>query len=60
MKLCAVYIALCIVSVVRATDSVPTVVSWLLEDYNEWNLPFAKTVEIKGNENGDYPHTLGS
>ena len=24
-------------------------VTWELEDYNEWNLPFAKTVEIQSN-----------
>lgn len=23
-------------------------VTWQLEDYNEWNLPFAKTVLIEG------------
>lgn len=22
-------------------------ITWELEDYNEWNLPFAKTVDIK-------------
>ena len=25
-------------------------ITWALEDYNDWNLPFAKTVEIKSRE----------
>ena len=39
--------------------------TWELEDYNDWNLPFAKTVEIKGRKGqagytGDHGHTLGA
>ena len=38
----------------------------MLEDYNDWNLPFAKSVEIMGrytgqlDYNGTYPHVLGA
>ncbi len=60
IQLRAAFIALFIASVVRATDTSSTHVAWLLEDYNDWNLPFAKTVEIQGNENGAYKHTLGA
>ena len=31
-----------------------------LEDYNGWNLPFAKTVEIQGLTGGNYTHELGA
>ena len=39
--------------------------TWELEDYNDWNLPFAKTVEIQGRKGqddytGDHGHTLGA
>ena len=27
--------------------------TWELEDYNDWNLPFAKTVEIAGRYSGN-------
>lgn len=34
--------------------------TWKLEDYNGWNLPFAKTVEIKGRTGGSHEHLLGA
>ena len=27
-------------------------VTWQLENYNEWNLPFAKTIDIVGRKSG--------
>ena len=43
-----------------ATLSWANKIIWQLEDYNGWNLPFAKTVEIQGRTDGkgDYPHIL--
>ena len=32
-------------------------VEWLLEDYNDWNLPFAKTVRIEGRKTQDPSYT---
>ena len=32
-------------------------VEWKLEDYNEWNLPFAKTVTIEGKKTLDPSYT---
>ena len=45
---------------VLATISYANKITWQLEDYNGWNLPFAKTVEIQGRTDnlGDYPHVL--
>ena len=36
-----------LVQVLRALE-----ITWALEDYNDWNLPFAKTVEIKSRAGG--------
>ena len=33
-------------------------ISWELENYNSWNIPFAKTVEIKGRDGGRHYHKL--
>ena len=41
---------------VVASDSVAK--TWVLENYNDWNLPFAKTVNIKGRQDGDYGYDL--
>ena len=35
-------------------------ISWELENYNDWNLPFAKTVEIKGQEGGRFSSKLAA
>ena len=48
------------------TMSIAEPITWQLEDYNGWNLPFAKTVEITGRKltdhlpyiDGDYGHQL--
>ena len=49
----------------RFTYGTTSMQTWELEDYNDWNLPFAKTVEITGRSTqegytGSYPHTLGA
>ena len=33
---------------------------WQLENYNGWNLPFAKRCEIVGRTDGDHPHNLAT
>ena len=33
---------------------------WELENYNHWNLPFAKTVEIKARNEGHHEHELAT
>ena len=38
---------------VQASDSLKSMQTWELEDYNDWNLPFAKTVEIAGRYSGN-------
>ena len=59
-------------ALVQASDSLKSMQTWELEDYNDWNLPFAKTVEIAGRysgnktiaeykeTDGDFPHLLGA
>lgn len=38
------------------TMSIADPISWQLENYNGWNLPFAKTVEITGRKGGLDPY----
>ena len=45
----------------KSTYGLKPMQTWELEDYNDWNIPFAKTVEIKGlkgtaNYTADYPN----
>ena len=49
----------------RLTYGTTSMQTWELENYNDWNLPFAKTVEITGrssfdNYTGSFPHTLSA
>jgi hypothetical protein len=48
-----------IVLLTTMTSAMDTII-WELENYNNWNLPFAKTVEIVGvdMEGGTHPHIL--
>ena len=45
------YAAIFCVWAVRGTNTLTDPVYWDLEDYNSWNLPFAKTVQIEGIKN---------
>ena len=42
-------ILICIVLALSSVGNAATTRTWELEDYNDWNLPFALTVEIEGN-----------
>ena len=61
-RLVLITVAICLFTSVLATDPV----QWELEDYNDWNLPFAKTVQIKGQKgetgytDGPFSHDLGA
>ena len=61
-RLFLITVAICLFTSVLATDPV----QWELEDYNDWNLPFAKTVRIKGQKgetgytDGPFSHDLGA
>lgn len=41
---------LCVLS--QFTYGLKGMQTWELEDYNDWNLPFAKTVEVQGRYTG--------
>ena len=47
-----------IVLSLAVTTATTRKILWELENYNEWNLPFAKTVEIEGYSGGSYTHNL--
>ena len=49
---------LCIAILAKVLQAVT--ISWELENYNSWNIPFAKTVEIKGRDGGRHYHELGA
>lgn len=58
--------AVIIAALLLAVCCMATSVTWQLESYNDWNLPFAKTVAIVGRKgfeqdpyiDGDYGHYL--
>ena len=48
MKLILIYVALFAYSICTETETV----TWDLENYNGWNLPFKKTIEIEALDKG--------
>ena len=47
-----------IVSLLLASLTSALKIVWELENYGDWNLPFAKLVEIQGREGGNHYHNL--
>ena len=50
------FLSLFVLQIVFGSTEDNSTRTWALEDYNDWNLPFAKTVEIQGLSGGNYTH----